>query len=231
MLESWWGASRLARTGPVALLPSSAADTGVSGCASAAMAAPVSVPSRGMRACATVCAYPRMSSSSRTSISLATTVRADRLPRTEVLLLILRNSRPRVGVLLTAAFDLVGALLVGLIAWSTLHILGKDYASFEFIGVPGIATLPTWPFRALILIGVTVAQSTFSGDLSPDLALEVSPPTKSGMSGKMRSLEVLDTATRHLRDAREAAEDEAGRSGDDTGGPETDGPETDGGQP
>lgn len=95
-------------------------------------------------------------------LQLAATVRADRLPRTEILLVILRNNLPRVGLLLTAAFDLVGAVLVGLIAWSTLHILGKDYASFEFIGVPGIATLPTWPFRALILAGVTVAAVEFA---------------------------------------------------------------------
>lgn len=94
-------------------------------------------------------------------LQLAATVRADRLPRTEILMIMLQKSRPRAGLLLAAAFDLAGAVLVGLIAWSTLHILGKDVASGEFIGVPGIATLPTWPFRALILVGVTVAAVEF----------------------------------------------------------------------
>lgn len=94
-------------------------------------------------------------------LQLAATVRADRLPRTEILLARLRASRPRAGLLLAAVFDLTGAVLVGLIAWSTVHILGKDLASHEFIGVPGIATLPTWPFRTLILIGVTVAAVEF----------------------------------------------------------------------
>ena len=94
-------------------------------------------------------------------LQLAATVRADRLPRTEILLVALRNTRPRVGLLLTAAFDLVGAVMVALIAWSTVHILAKDFAAFEFIGVPGIATLPTWPFRALVLIGVAVAAVEF----------------------------------------------------------------------
>ena len=94
-------------------------------------------------------------------LQLAATVRAGRLPRTEVLLVMLQKSRPWVGCVLAAAFDLVGAVMVGLIAWSTVHILGKDFASYEFIGVSGIATLPTWPFRALILVGVTVAAAEF----------------------------------------------------------------------
>jgi len=63
--------------------------------------------------------------------------------------------------MLSALFDLAGALLVGLIAWSTVNIFQKDIASSEFIGVPGIATMPTWPFRILILIGVTFAAIEF----------------------------------------------------------------------
>lgn len=94
-------------------------------------------------------------------LQLAATVRADRLARTVIFFLPFRQRHPLGGALLSAAFDLVGALLVGLIAWSTVHILEKDLASGEFIGVPGIATLPTWPFRALILVGVAVAAVQF----------------------------------------------------------------------
>lgn len=94
-------------------------------------------------------------------LQLAATVRADRLARTEIFFTAFRRRRPLGGALLAAVFDLAGALLVGLIAWSSVHILQKDFASGEFIGVPGIATLPTWPFRALILIGVAVAAVEF----------------------------------------------------------------------
>jgi TRAP-type C4-dicarboxylate transport system permease small subunit len=94
-------------------------------------------------------------------LQLAATVRANRLARTEIFFTAFRESRPRAGALLSAAFDLAGGLLVGLIAWSTVDIFGKDLASSEFIGVPGIATMPTWPFRALILVGVTVAAVEF----------------------------------------------------------------------
>lgn len=95
------------------------------------------------------------------ALQLAATVRADRLARTEIFLLPLRNRRPRAGALLGAAFDLVGAAMVGGMAWSTVRILEKDWASNEFIGTPGIGTLPTWPFRVLILVGLTVAAIEF----------------------------------------------------------------------
>ncbi len=95
-------------------------------------------------------------------LQLATTVRADRLARTEIFLPAFRRRFPRLGGLVAALFDLVGAFMLGLIAWSTLRIFEKDFSSGEFIGVTGIATLPTWPFRAMILLGVTVAAIEFT---------------------------------------------------------------------
>lgn len=95
-------------------------------------------------------------------LQLAATVRADRLARTEIFYSAFRASRPRAGAILSALFDAVGAAVVGGIAWSTLGILGKDLDSGEFIGVPGIATAPVWPFRVLILVGVTVAAVEFA---------------------------------------------------------------------
>jgi TRAP-type mannitol/chloroaromatic compound transport system permease small subunit len=94
-------------------------------------------------------------------LQLATTVRADRLARTEIFLPPLSRRFPLGGALLAALYNLIGAVMLGLIAWSTIRIFEKDYASGEFIGVPGIATMETWPFRALILLGVSVAAIEF----------------------------------------------------------------------
>lgn len=94
-------------------------------------------------------------------LQLAATIRADRLARTEIFLPVLQSSYPKVGNWIAALFDLVGASLIGLIAWSTINILDKDIAANEFIGVTGIATMPTWPFRTLILLGCTVAAIEF----------------------------------------------------------------------
>ena len=95
-------------------------------------------------------------------LQLAATVRADRLAKTEIFLPPFRRRFPALGRIVIAVFNLAGAWMIGLIAWSTLRILEKDFSSGEFIGVPGIATLQTWPFRIFILIGVTVAAVEFA---------------------------------------------------------------------
>jgi TRAP-type mannitol/chloroaromatic compound transport system permease small subunit len=94
-------------------------------------------------------------------LQLATTVRADRLAKTEIFLPLFKRRFPVLGGLIDAVFNLVGACMIALIAWSTVRILEKDLTSGEFIGVPGIATVQTWPFRVLILVGVTVASLEF----------------------------------------------------------------------
>lgn len=96
------------------------------------------------------------------ALQLGATVRAGRLARTDLFLSPFTARFPRAGALLAAAFDLTGAAMLGLIAWGSLRVFEKDLNAAEFIGVPGIATLPTWPFRALILAGFAVAAIEFA---------------------------------------------------------------------
>lgn len=95
-------------------------------------------------------------------LQFATTVRHDRLARTDLFFTGFRERHPRAGLLLGALFDLAGAAMCALIAWSTLTIIGKDMRSQEYIGVTGVATVPTYPFRILILVGIAVAALQFA---------------------------------------------------------------------
>lgn len=90
-------------------------------------------------------------------LQLATTIRHDRLSRAELFHGALRRGYPRAGAVLDAVFHLVAAGVLGVIAWATVTIVQRDLTRGEHIGVTGIATLPTWPFRALILLGMAVA--------------------------------------------------------------------------
>ncbi|SFP23812.1 TRAP transporter small permease subunit [Tranquillimonas alkanivorans] len=90
-------------------------------------------------------------------LQLAATVRHDRLARTDLFFTPFKLKRPRAGALLGAAFDAVAAAALGMLAWSTVDIIEKDFTRGEYIGVTGIATLPTWPFRVLIFTGIAVA--------------------------------------------------------------------------
>jgi TRAP-type C4-dicarboxylate transport system permease small subunit len=94
-------------------------------------------------------------------LQLPTTIRHNRLARTDIFIAPLSRKRPRAAALLTLIFNLVGAATVCGIAWATIRILEKDMASREYIGVTGVATFPTWPFRALIFVGVAIAAIQF----------------------------------------------------------------------
>jgi len=107
------------------------------------------------------------------SLQLATTIRADRLARTDLFLVGLRNSHPRIAALFSALFNLVGAVIIGLIAYASTRILGKDWSSSDYIGIIGIATLPTWPFRVFILAGMAVASLEFLVRMISDLRIAV----------------------------------------------------------
>ncbi|SLN62701.1 Tripartite ATP-independent periplasmic transporters, DctQ component [Roseivivax jejudonensis] len=95
------------------------------------------------------------------ALQLAATVRADRLARAGLFITPMREKRPRVGAAFEALFCLAGAAMVGMMAWATLDVLGTDWERGEFIGTPGLGTLPTWPFRAFILVGLVVAAIEF----------------------------------------------------------------------
>lgn len=90
-------------------------------------------------------------------LQLATTLRHDRMPRSDFLLIALERASPGPSRFLRALFDLVTAIALGVIAWSTLGIFGRDLAAGDFIGITGVATLPVWPFRAVILVAMVVA--------------------------------------------------------------------------
>jgi TRAP-type mannitol/chloroaromatic compound transport system permease small subunit len=94
-------------------------------------------------------------------LQLATTIRHDRLARADFIFGPLQASRPRAAALLGAAFDLAGLAMLTLIALSSLQIVLGDLSNREYIGVTGVMTLPTWPFRALIVLGIATAAVEF----------------------------------------------------------------------
>jgi TRAP-type C4-dicarboxylate transport system permease small subunit len=95
-------------------------------------------------------------------LQLGAAVRHNRLARADIFIEALRLRRPRAAVVLGALFDIAGAGMLGLIAWSTVRILETDMRRGEYIGVTGVLTVPTWPFRAVILFGMAVAAVQFA---------------------------------------------------------------------
>ena len=96
------------------------------------------------------------------ALQLGATVRAGRLARTEFLVTTLEAHAPRAAALLSVLFGVLGSFVMAKICLATVGVLQKDWAAAEFIGVPGIATMPTWPFRLLILAGFAIAALEFA---------------------------------------------------------------------
>lgn len=107
-------------------------------------------------------------------LQLGTTIRHNRLARIEFFLIWLEGKSPRALALLNALWELAGAAVCSAIAWSTQTILQRDLNAMEFIGVPGIATMPTWPFRALILAGAAIAVVQFLIRAAEEIRIAVS---------------------------------------------------------
>jgi TRAP-type C4-dicarboxylate transport system permease small subunit len=94
-------------------------------------------------------------------LQLGAAVRNDRLARTEFVLDALAAGRPRAAEILRAVWDLCGAAICAGIAWASWGILRRDFDHSEFIGVTGVMTMPTSPFRLLIFVGAVVAAIQF----------------------------------------------------------------------
>jgi TRAP-type C4-dicarboxylate transport system permease small subunit len=90
-------------------------------------------------------------------LALATTIRHNRLARTDVFLGWLAKRSPRAAAVLSAVYDLIGAVLLALVGWAGALTLAKDIAGDKYLGIQGVLTFPLWPFGAAFVIGLAVA--------------------------------------------------------------------------
>lgn len=94
-------------------------------------------------------------------LAMATTIRANRLARTDMVLGSLARSRPRIAALLSAVYDLIGAILLALVCWAGFLSLAKEYRGDLYIGIQGVLTFPSWPFGLAFVLGLGVAVLQF----------------------------------------------------------------------
>lgn len=83
------------------------------------------------------------------------------LIRADFLIRLLRRAAPGSVHFLDAVFSLVGAMLFGLIALAAWPDTLSAWKTSEFFGVRGVWTLPTLPFRSLIVFGSVATSIAF----------------------------------------------------------------------
>jgi TRAP-type C4-dicarboxylate transport system permease small subunit len=94
-------------------------------------------------------------------LALATTIRANRLARTDMVLGVLAQTRPRVAAVLSAIYDLAGAVMLALVCWAGALTLIRDFEGGKYIGIQGVLTFPVWPFGLAFVLGLGVAVLQF----------------------------------------------------------------------
>ena len=90
-------------------------------------------------------------------LQIASAILQKRLTRADFLVRRLSTVSPRTVWALEAVFALTGALVFALIVWASWPKLASAWATAEFFGVQGVFTIPTWPFRAITVVGASVA--------------------------------------------------------------------------
>jgi hypothetical protein len=87
---------------------------------------------------------------------LADTIRLGKLTRSDSFVAVLAKGS-RIGRAIAAGFELLGALVMGLIVVGTVPLLIQSYQRAYFIGIRGVFTVPDWPVKALIVFGAVAA--------------------------------------------------------------------------
>lgn len=94
-------------------------------------------------------------------LQLPETLRAGRLPRSELLLDRLRRTRPRLHGLVEAVVHLTGAGLMGLLAAVLVPGLREAWREELYVGAAGDFTAPIWPVRAVMVAGAALTAALF----------------------------------------------------------------------
>lgn len=90
-------------------------------------------------------------------LQVAAAILQGRLTRADFLLRRIGHAAPRAAATLDILFCLTGAAVFALVLWASWPKLMDAWRMAEFFGVQGVFTIPTWPFRTIIVLGSGIA--------------------------------------------------------------------------
>lgn len=80
-------------------------------------------------------------------------LRAGRLTRSDGVIKVLHARRPKLAATLETLFELLGFAVAATIIYAHWPILTRAIERGDFVGSTGNLTIPTWPVKAMILLG------------------------------------------------------------------------------
>lgn len=90
-------------------------------------------------------------------LQLAAAVQSGRMTRADFIADWIVRKAPRLGHLMTALFQLLGACTMAGLACVSYGPFISAWGDNEMLGTPGVFLIATWPFRGLVLLGSALA--------------------------------------------------------------------------
>jgi TRAP-type mannitol/chloroaromatic compound transport system permease small subunit len=90
-------------------------------------------------------------------LQLASAVQGGRMVKADFISQWVARKLPRLGHLLGALFQLLGACTMGLLARVSLEPFVSAWMDHETLGTAGVFQVATWPFRGMVLLGSVLA--------------------------------------------------------------------------
>lgn len=90
-------------------------------------------------------------------LQLASAVHSGRMTRADFIADWIVRKAPRLGHLMTALFQLLGAGTMAGLAYVSYGPFISAWVDKEMLGTPGVFLIATWPFRGLVLLGSALA--------------------------------------------------------------------------
>lgn len=107
-------------------------------------------------------------------LQLASTLRHGRMTKADLFIAGFRARRPLPGGILEALFDLAGTTVCVIIIWASWPKFVASWVGNEFIGIQGQFTAPTWPVRAIVILGAGLAAVQYGLHMIQNLRLALS---------------------------------------------------------
>lgn len=112
-------------------------------------------------------------------LQLAAAIGAGKMTRSDFLLRMVLRWSPRAVVALEVFFTALAALVFLVLTYIAWPEWMRAWDSNEFFGVQGVFTIPTWPFRGVIVMGAAMAALAYILCIP---ALLRNPPLATGVS-------------------------------------------------
>ncbi len=96
-------------------------------------------------------------------LQITAAIMSGRMTRADFLTRIIARRAPLIMRIMSVLFSLAGALVFAAIAYATWPDFIASWRRGEFFGVPGVWTIPTYPFRGVILVGASGAALAYLG--------------------------------------------------------------------